>query len=137
MRQWLGALLGLCVAEAIVSAQAEGAVTQEHFHVKTAGDLVALCSAEGNDDMTMAAVVFCHGYSVGVYQTLAAEQAAMNPKLFCVPDSAPSRTETIAAFVNWAKGSPAVLSERAPDAILRYLSQRFPCAGGEPSTVRR
>jgi len=130
-------LSGLASLAAGFAGPVQGAVTQEHFHVKTAGDLVALCSAEGSDDMTTAAVVFCHGYAVGVYQSLAAEQAGMQTKLFCVPNPAPSRTEAIAAFVTWAKASPAVLSQGAPDAILGYLMQRFPCTGGTPSTVRR
>jgi hypothetical protein len=130
-------MLSLAIVGAITPRRVQGAVTQENFHVKTAGDLVALCSAEGSDDMTAAAVVFCHGYAVGVYQSLAAEQAGMQTKPFCVPNPAPSRTEAIAAFVTWAKASSAVLSRGAPDAILGYLMQRFPCTGGTPSTVRR
>jgi hypothetical protein len=128
MRQLLLVLLGLTSMAAGLSERAQGAVTQENFHVRTAADLVALCSAEGSDEMTTAAVVFCHGYAVGVYQTLLAEQSGWRTKLFCVPNPAPSRTEAINAFVTWAKASPAVLSEGAPDAILRYVSQRFPCA---------
>jgi hypothetical protein len=137
MSRWLAVLFSLAVAGVITPGRVRAALTQENFHVKTASDLVALCSAEGSDDMTAAAVVFCHGYAVGVYQSLAAEQAGMQTKLFCVPNPAPSRTEAIAAFVTWAKASPAVLSQGAPDAILGYLMQRFPCAGGTPSTVRR
>ena len=137
MKRWLATLLAVGVAGASLSEPAQGAVTQENFHVRTAADLVALCSAEGSDEMTTAAVVFCHGYAVGVYQTLMAQHAGMRTKPFCVPNPAPSRTEALAAFVTWAKASPAVLSEGAPDAILRYISQQFPCAGQEPSTKRR
>jgi hypothetical protein len=81
--RWLAALVGVVVLGSNLSEQASAAVTEENFHVKTAADLVALCSAEGNDEMTTAAVVFCHGYAVGVYQTLLEEQAGMRAKLFC------------------------------------------------------
>jgi hypothetical protein len=137
MRRLLVMLLGLALFTAGLPDVARGAVMQENFHVKTAADLVALCSAEESEQLATSAVVFCHGYAVGVYQTLVAEQAGMRTKLFCIPDPAPSRTEAITAFVSWAKTSPALLGERAPDALLGYLMQRFPCPGGEPSTMRK
>jgi hypothetical protein len=90
MRQLLLVLLGLTSMAAGLSERAQGAVTQENFHVRTAADLVALCSAEGSDEMTTAAVVFCHGYAVGVYQTLLAEQSGWRTKLFCVPNPRPA-----------------------------------------------
>lgn len=128
MTRWRAVLLCLALWGAGLPGSAQAAVTEEHFQVRTAADLVALCSAEESDQLMTPAVVFCHGFAVGVYQTLLDQQAAMPARLFCVPNPAPTRTEAIAAFVTWAKTSPTVLSQGAPDAILGYLSQRFPCA---------
>jgi Ssp1 endopeptidase immunity protein Rap1a len=130
MTLWRAALLGLALSGAGLPNLAQAAVTEEHFQVKTAADLVALCSAEQSEQMMTAAANFCHGFAVGVYQTLQAQQAAMPTKLFCVPNPTPSRNEAIAAFVTWARASPAVMSQAAPDAILRYLTQKYPCAAG-------
>jgi Rap1a immunity proteins len=124
------AMLGLVLMGAGVAGSARAAVTEEHFQVKTAADLVALCSTEQSEQLMTAAANFCHGFAVGVYQTLQAQQAGMRTKLFCVPNPTPSRNEAIAAFVTWAKASPSVMSEPAPDAILRYLTQKYPCSAG-------
>jgi hypothetical protein len=51
------------------------AVTEENFLVRTTADLVALCTAERGDPLVTAALNFCHGFGVGVYQTLVEQEA--------------------------------------------------------------
>ena len=80
--------------------------------------------------MMAAAIGFCHGFGVGVYQTLQQTQASLPSNLFCVPNPGPTRSQAIASFVAWVKASPSVASEPPADAILRYLEQTYPCAGG-------
>lgn len=104
------------------------AVTEADFHVRTVGDLVDLCTAASNDPMMTAAANFCEGFAVGVYQTLSEEQPALRHRLFCAPEPPPTRNQAIADFTAWAKANPAVMSEPPADGILRYLSQRYPCA---------
>ena len=105
------------------------ATTPENFMVRTAGDLAALCSADQSDPMMAAAIGFCEGFAVGVYQTLQQTQASLGSPFFCVPTPEPSRSQAIASFVAWVKASPRIASERPADAILGYLQQTYPCAG--------
>ena len=108
---------------------ARAAVTEANFHMQTAGDLVALCSATQDDPLATAAIHFCQGFAVGAYQTLSGLQAGMRQKLFCPPQPTPSRNQAIANFVSWAKATPSTLAEPPADAIAEYLTTRFPCSG--------
>ncbi len=107
---------------------ARAAVSEADFQMKTASDLVDLCTVQQGDRLAPEAVSFCQGFAVGAYQTLAEQQAAMSHKLFCISEPTPSRNQAIANFVAWAKANPSVMSERPADAILHYLIQRYPCA---------
>ena len=108
---------------------ARAAVTEANFQMRTAADLVTLCSPAPDDPLATAAVNFCHGFAVGVYQTLSEEQAATRGKFFCAPQPPPSRNQAIASFVSWARANPSALGERPADAIADYLTTRFPCPG--------
>ena len=79
-----------------------------------------------------AAVGFCEGFTVGVYRTLEETQAGFHVKLFCMPSPEPTRSQAIASFVAWVQANPGVISGAPADAILRYLQQTYPCAGGRP-----
>jgi hypothetical protein len=106
----------------------QAAVTEENFLVRTTGDLVALCTAERGDPLMTAALNFCHGFGVGVYQTLVEQEAGrQRDHLFCVRGQTPSRNEAVADFVAWAKGSPNRMEVRPADGIARFLAERFPC----------
>jgi hypothetical protein len=128
MRTRLLALILPALALAPLGA-ARAAVTEANFQMRTAADLVTLCSATPDDPLGTAAVNFCHGFAVGVYQTLSEEQAAMSQKFFCAPQPTPSRNQAIASFVSWARANPSALGERPADAIADYLTTRFPCPG--------
>jgi hypothetical protein len=104
-------------------------VTEANFHMQTAGDLVALCTPDQGDPLAVAAVNFCQGFAVGVYQTLSGLQSGMRQKLFCPPPQTPSRNQAIADFVGWARGNPSAMAEPPADAIADYLTTRFPCSG--------
>jgi hypothetical protein len=125
---WAAATSCLALLGVMFSTPARAAVTEDNFLLRNAADLVAVCSAPAGDPMMTAAVNFCDGFTVGVYRTLAAEQAAMQSKLFCVVGPVPTRSEAVARFVAWAQSRPDVLSEQPEDAILAYLQVRFPCA---------
>jgi hypothetical protein len=106
---------------------AQAAVTEDQFQMRSTGDLVALCSAEKADPYMTAAANFCHGFAVGVFQTLTAEQAARRNRQFCVTEPMPTRNEAIASYVTWAKADPARLTLRPADSILAYLIETQPC----------
>ncbi|MBV8612829.1 MAG: hypothetical protein JOY66_03535 [Acetobacteraceae bacterium] len=108
---------------------ARAAVTEANFHMQTAADLVALCSPAQDDPLATAAVHFCQGFAVGVYQTLSGLQAGMRQKLFCPPQAMPSRNQAIADFVGSLKANPSAMAQPPADAIANYLITRFPCSG--------
>jgi hypothetical protein len=105
------------------------AVTEANFHMQTAGDLVALCSATQDDPLATAAIHFCQGFAVGAYQTLSGLQSGMRQKLFCPPQAMPSRNQAIANFVGWIKANPSAMAEPPADALADYLITHFPCSG--------
>lgn len=129
----LSMLLGACALGAM-TAPARAAVTEANFQMRTGADLVALCSPAQGDALATAAINFCHGFAIGVYQTLASQQPALPQPLFCIPSPPPTRNQTMADLVSWARSTPSAMSERPADAVLDYLTQRFPCA---PARARR
>lgn len=96
--------------------------------VRNTAELVNLCSAAPGDPLATAAIHFCQGFAVGVYRTLSEAQSAMPRKLFCPTSPMPTRDQATADFVAWARANPGVMSEQPSDAILRYLTQHYPCA---------
>lgn len=105
------------------------AVTQDSFLLRNTADLIDVCSAVRSEPLYTAAVNFCQGYAVGVFQVLYEELAAeASPgRLFCVPDHMPTRDESIADFLVWAKQNPGKLPQSPTNAIAAFLSERFPC----------
>lgn len=132
MRHALRALaVAGCTLALVAPAVARAALTEDDFYIKSAQDLVDLCSAPESDPLEDAATHFCHGFMVGAWQYH--EAMANGPKgvrLVCPPDPAPTRTETVAGFVTWAGNHPEHASEPAVDALFRYLVERAPCPKG-------
>jgi hypothetical protein len=92
------------------------------------GDLVNLCAATETDPLYTAAVNFCHGFTVGVYRVLReVDEARPAASLFCNPQPAPTRTEVIARFVQWANAGSGRLVQAPTDGFAAFLSQQFPC----------
>jgi hypothetical protein len=120
--------LGACAA-LLLPAVTGAAVTEENFHLRTTNDLVALCSADASDPLVAAAVNFCHGFGVGVYQVLREEAAArpQGPQLFCVPNPTPSRNSVVLAFVRWAGANPGEMRQPPAEGFVRFLAQQYPC----------
>jgi hypothetical protein len=122
-----GAGLGLLLWAAASPGAAHAAVTEDNFQLRSATDLLTLCTADPTDRLMTAAANFCHGYALGVFQTLDEEQGGMRSKLFCITEPRPTRTQAIAAFVDWLKPKQDVQSMRPADAILAYLRDAYPC----------
>src|SRR5271165_1133100 len=128
-RHWLA---GIAMCAAALPATGHAAVTEDTFQLRTTGDLVELCSIAPSDPMGTAALNFCHGFAVGVYRVLEAENAARRGgKLFCVTDPLPTRSQAIADFVQWAKATPEVLSQGPADGIASYVTKKYPCQRGK------
>jgi Ssp1 endopeptidase immunity protein Rap1a len=104
------------------------AIGGEEFLLRSGADLVALCSAPTADPLYTAAVHMCHGFGAGTYQTIVAltRHEKLEPVL-CSPDPPPSRNETVARFLEWAKRNPQRLTEPAVEALGRFFLAEFPC----------
>jgi hypothetical protein len=117
-------------AEALATSGARAAtVTPDDFQVPTTAALVTLCTAPDTDPLYTAARNFCHGFAVGTYRAVATEVAASRAKhkLFCMGDTALTRDQAIAAFVQWASGRPKTLESSPTDGITEYLAAQYPC----------
>jgi hypothetical protein len=130
--RWIS-LLSLCVL--LVSGPARAALTQDSFLLRNTGDLIDLCSAAQTDPLYTAAMNFCHGFAVGVFRVLNEEDMAMPSKrLFCPPQSPPSRIQVIADLVQWTKGRPDQMNSPPADTVAAFFEQRFPCPHGTSSS---
>jgi Rap1a immunity proteins len=104
------------------------AATEANFGARTTGDLVELCDATPDNAMGTAAVNFCQGFAQGAVSVEMQNLAAFRgQKLFCMPNPAPTRTETLNEFVKWARASPNRTAEPPADGLFRFLGERHPC----------
>ena len=102
--------------------------SETDFQARTTGDLVRLCEAVPSDATAIAALHFCHGFTVGAYQYHQIVAAAENKRpLFCEPKPRPTRNEAIAGFISWAKQNPGAMDTPPVEGIFRYLAQHYPC----------
>lgn len=121
-------LFGLMVMLLVLSPALVGAVTEEDFKAKTTQNLVNLCTAPATDPHFTAAVNFCHGYLVGAYQYYVSEHTGPDSKaLFCFPDPAPTRSQTIQMFIDWTKTHPEFMNEMPVETQFRFLIETWPC----------
>jgi hypothetical protein len=120
-------LLALLVPFVALAAPA-AAVTTEEFKLRTGADLVALCETPKDDPHWSAAIHMCHGFGVGVYQTLMAltTHEKLTPVL-CPPNPAPTRNESLGRFLEWAKTNPQRLGEAPAEVVGRFLVETYPC----------
>jgi hypothetical protein len=118
----------LFVAGVILAAAPSSAITAEEFRLRSGTDIVALCATPVTDPLHAAAIHMCHGFGAGTFQTIMAltRHEKLEP-LICPPAPTPSRNETVAKFLDWAKGNPEHLTEPAVETIGRFFLSEFPC----------
>jgi len=100
----------------------------DEYRVKNTEDLVSLCGRDPSAEDYVAALNFCHGYTVGAfayYHSAAAADPEL--KIVCVKPPYPERKKVIADFVVWSKTHASYMNERAVDMFFRYLVETFPC----------
>jgi hypothetical protein len=124
-------LKGLTAGVALLIATAPGvghAVTDADFAAKTTADIVALCDPQSDSAIANAAVNFCSGFAQGAVSVeMAHDAGSRSMKLFCLPDPAPTRNETLSEFVKWARASPDRMNASAVNGLIGFLGERFPC----------
>jgi hypothetical protein len=120
-------LVGCAIAGWLAIAGVAWAVEAEDFVVKNAEDVIDVCTTAPSDPLHTAAVNFCHGYLVGLYQTLEALQGKGRKPLFCAPSPAPTRNQAIADLVAWGKAHPEYKAENPVNFVVKFITERWPC----------
>jgi hypothetical protein len=124
-----GWIVAAGVASAAIPCAAHAALTEDQFQIRTAGDLVALCTADNKDPLYTAAVNYCHGFVSGAYSAERDHEASVRATpLFCVPSPPPSRSQAIGDFVLWVKADPARSDLGPIRGLFEYLLATYPCA---------
>jgi hypothetical protein len=102
--------------------------TTEDFHIRSAQDLVDLCSVEKDDELYTAAIHFCHGFISGAWQYHQAEANGPDGhRHVCPPEPPPTRDQAVAMFVAWSGTHPDRMAEPAVEAFFRFLIEKYPC----------
>jgi hypothetical protein len=116
------------VAVVLAARTSARAVSEENFQLRNGADLLALCSVSADDPLRASAIHMCHGFCVGVYQTILA--LTMRDKLkpiACPPEPPPQRSEAIEHFVIWGKTKTEYQGDRPADFVGRYIVETYPC----------
>lgn len=133
MRAALAALAAGVIAASPALAQGDAAPA---FTLRTAADLVRVCSADPARPQGAGEVGFCHGYGAGAVDYHRAITPAGAAPLFCAPSPAPSFEAMRARYVAWVNADAARGSLRAIDSVFVFLRDTFPCPA-QPATARR
>jgi hypothetical protein len=122
-------LIVLALAAAVVlPLQLQAGVTRATLDLKTAQDLVDLCSVADTDANFEGARGFCYGFMSGAGHYHRAVNASSKSKpLFCMSDPKPSRAEAAKLYVDWARANPKYLSDEPVDALMRFAAATWPC----------
>lgn len=124
----------LVAALALTPQAARAEFETEDFRIRSAQDLVDLCSVATSDPLYASAIHFCHGFVSGAWQYHLSE--ANGPKghrLVCPPEPPPTRDQAVAMFVAWSATHADKLSEPAVDALFRFLIEKYPCPAAAPA----
>ena len=114
----------LCLASVAATAD----VTEENFVLRTAGDLLALCSVSQGDPNQIAAIHFCHGYMLGLDHYGEATGRVFRHRLYCPPEDLKlTRDEAVAMFVVWLRQNRQYVSDTPIDGLIRWSMATWPC----------
>jgi len=114
------------LAATVVLAAPAYAAPPEHYRVRTAGDLVKVCSTQPAHADYATAIAFCHGVLAGAYGYFEASTPAAD-RFICPPKPAPTRTQVANGFVDWVRSRPQLINDGAIDTLFRYAAEVFPC----------
>ena len=129
---WMG-ILGVVVLSAgwlvsgSVHAQASDGYSLDDFKLRTANDLVDVCTIEPGHRDYETAVAFCYGFFEGAAHYDDVVAASSRAEIVCIPPQV-TRTQAVAVFIAHNKANPQYGSEAPIDAIFRALIAKWPCA---------
>jgi hypothetical protein len=134
IKGWIG-IAGVAVLTAgwLVSGQLRAATvlsdgyTLEDYTLRTAADLVDVCTLRAGHPDHVTARGFCYGFFEGA--THYHDAISMSPtynKIVCIPPGT-TRTDTVEVLVTYIQANPQYGSEAPIDAIFRALVAKWPC----------
>lgn len=127
-------LTALALAALAVPRAAHADFTREDFQIRSAQDLVDVCSVASDDPLYTAAVHFCEGFITGAWQYHVAQANGPNGKrLVCPSDPPPTRDQAVAMFVTWSGTHPDRMAEPGVEALFRFLVEKYPCPEAAPA----
>ena len=107
-------LLAISVVSLLAFSPPSSAITRDDFQVRSTEDLLELCSVASTDVLSDAAINFCHGYVEGAFQHNQALTSGPEWKpIVCLPESRPSRNDTVGGFVKWGRDHPQFKNDNA------------------------
>jgi hypothetical protein len=78
--------------------------------------------------MYPAAVNYCTGFASGAISVeVEIDAAAGKPRLFCIPNPAPTYDQTRAEFAAWLVNNPNRGDEKPANGLFAFLADRYPC----------
>jgi hypothetical protein len=114
------------LAAATAFAATAYAVPPDQYRIRTAGELVKVCSVPAADADHATALAFCHGVLAGAYGYYDASTQPAD-RFVCVPEPSPKRSQVASDFVAWANARPQLMSAGAIDTLFRFAGEKFPC----------
>jgi Rap1a immunity proteins len=120
MRGWI-------LVTALMLSGAALAADTNTFQVRTADDLVRVCSLTAEDPLYKNAMGFCHGVLFGAYGYFDSTVSAAD-RFVCSPNPTPTRAAVMDGFVAWSRSNPQYMNDAPVDTLFRYLAATYPCA---------
>ena len=113
---------------ALIAALAASAhaAHSDYYRVRTAAELIGVCSTQPSEADYATAIAFCHGVLAGAYGYYIASTPPAD-RFVCPPDPPPTRSQVAQRFVAWGKSRPELMSEGAIDTLFRYAAEAMPC----------
>ena len=101
----------------------------EDFSLRTAGDLVDICTLEQSHPDFIAAKAFCFGFfEGGIHYDDAISTSPTYKRISCSPPET-TRTEAVEVFITYVRTNPEYASKAPIDTIFRALVAKWPCEG--------
>ncbi len=94
------------------------------LHVRTAGDLADMCTADPKSPTGPARLNYCSGFAQGAVDVRLRDAGDKKP--FCIT-SGVRRDVTLREFASWVRSDPSRRSEDALSSLFQFLGERFPC----------
>jgi hypothetical protein len=99
----------------------------DDFRLRTAQDLVDVCTLEPGHEHHEVAMAFCYGFFEGAtHYDDALGESGMHPDLVCEPDNV-TRSQAVTAVVDYLSANPQYTNEPPIDAAFRALMDKWPC----------